>query len=197
MNKTKIYVTLATTGLFLTVGLPTAVAAGGMVEVDLKFAGSLATGVLHADPMTGAPVTSALVHTQARGKPGRAEVRGFGARDSIPEFTLNCRGTDGTFLRIRATENPLVFTFYKDLSLLFAKNGSGEICVDLATGKSVFSFNIEFVGGRGKFAGATGYAVIEGEAEPVSADGSFSGETGTIVGWVYLPHRHKKGGDDH
>ena len=93
-------------------------------------------------------------------------------------------------------ENPLVFTF-KDLSLLFAKGGSGVVCIDLQNpGITTFEIEIEFMGGRGRFEGATGVAVIKGEGEAVSADGSFIGETGTIDGWISAPFQDDKHTDD-
>ncbi|MCZ6912448.1 MAG: hypothetical protein O7F72_06550 [Proteobacteria bacterium] len=89
-------------------------------------------------------------------------------------------------MEITILENPLVFAF-QDLSLLFAKGGGGTICADLISGLTTFEINLMFMGGRGRFEGATGQAVITGEAENVSSDGSFLGETGTIVGWINVP----------
>jgi hypothetical protein len=48
------------------------------VDMDLRFAGAFANDVLHFNPVTGATVTSTLIHTQAKGSPGRAEVREIG-----------------------------------------------------------------------------------------------------------------------
>ncbi len=178
-------VSLATVVLVLAGWLPlTAVADHRYpVEMDLRFAGAFATGILHVDPMTGEIVTGALIHAQAIGIPGRrAEVRGVGGRDNFVGFVQDCFGAPG--IRIDILENPLVFTF-EDLSLLFAKGGNGQICIDVVTGAQKFVINIIFMGGRGRFEGATGQAVITGEAESVSADGSFVGETGTIVGTIF------------
>ena len=185
---------LATVVLVLAGGLPITAAADKVVEMDLRIAGSfVASGILHLDVTTTMdPVdttTSVLIHAQAKGKPGRAEIRGFGGRgDTAAMISGPCLGasSDVGFLRIDAMEDPLVFNFLKDLSLLFA-DGSGQICLDLMTGNSVFRFDIFFTGGRGRFEGATGNAVIEGESTPVSSDGSFVAETGTIVGWIIVP----------
>ncbi len=87
---------------------------------------------------------------------------------------------------IPITENPLIFTFTGDLSLLFA-TGAGEFCVDLLTGRGTGTIDLTFTGGTGRFEGATGEAVIVFETESVSSNGSFSGETGTIVGEIVLP----------
>ncbi len=170
-------VRLATVVLVLAGGLPLTAVADKEVKMDLCFAGAFISGAL----------PSSLIHVTAVGSPGRAEIRGSGASGyaPIPVVTFDCLGSSGLFLSIIATEDPLIFTF-QDLSLLFA-NGSGEICVDLISGLSEFEFNIMFIGGRGRFEGATGQAVIRGEAERVSNDGSFQGETGTIVGWINLP----------
>ena len=166
--------------LLIAAGLPqTAVAKD--VEMNLRFAGAFISGSL----------PSALIHVQAKGSPGKAVIRGYGATgvdDPDPVMVSNClSGENGVFLSIRPGEDPLIFTF-QDLSLLFA-DGSGEICIDLLspTGNAEFRFDITFIGGRGRFEGATGTAVITGEAEAVSADGSFLAETGTIVGTIVLP----------
>ena len=164
--------------LFVAAGLPqTAVAKD--VEMDLRFAGAFIS--------SGLP--SPLIHVQAKGSPGKAVIRGYGAGPGDISFPTVCLGLSSdqpfSILRVEATEDPLIFTF-QDLSLLFA-DGSGEICVDTATGNAEFRFDITFIGGRGRFEGATGTAVITGEAVPVSADGSFLAETGTIVGTIILP----------
>ncbi|MCZ6717415.1 MAG: hypothetical protein O6946_10205 [Gammaproteobacteria bacterium] len=185
---------LATVILILAGGLPSTAVADKVVNVDLRFAGSFATGIVHLDQdlmsPPGSTVVSALIHANAVGSPGRAEIRGFGGRDmppGDPEFR-SCLGSEPSlFLEITIVENPLVFTF-KDLSLLFARGNVGTICIDLFDGgKNKFVIEIDFIGGRGRFEGATGHAVITGEAEPVSLDGSFLGETGTIVGWINVP----------
>ena len=182
-------ISVGITGIFLFVaaGLPQAAVAKD-VEMNLRFAGAFATGILHVDPMTGNVVPSPLIHVQAKGSPGKAVIRGYGAgADALPEFTISCLGasSDDGFLRIEAGEDPLLFTF-QDLSLLFA-NGDGEICINLDTAISEFRFDISFTGGTGRFEGATGTAVITGEAVPVSNDASFLAETGTIVGTIVLP----------
>ena len=179
--------------LALASGLPSTAVADQMVEVKMRFAGSFATGINHVEPVTGAVVTSTLVDVQAKGRPGRAEIRGFGGRSSVPSFHLgpDCLGAVGQFFSFEITENPLVFTF-NDLSLLFA-NGSGLVCIDLdQSGITTFEIEIVFTGGRGRFEGATGVAVLKGEGEAVSADGSFIGETGTIDGWISAPFDDNK-----
>ena len=170
-------VSLAIVVLVLAGGLPLTAVADKEVKVNLRFAGNFISGAL----------PSALIHANAVGSPGRAEIRGFGGVDTFVGFVPGCLGSSDLLLQIDIDENPLVFRF-QDLSLLFAKGGSGTICIDaLGTGLIDFEINIMFDGGRGRFAGATGQAVITGEAEPVSADGTFLGETGTIVGTIILP----------
>ena len=175
--------------LALVSGLPSTAMADQMVDVKMRFAGAFATSIIHVDPMTGNLVDSSMIHVQAKGNLGRAEVRGFGGRSMAPAPSPvdTCLGSEGLFLTSEIVENPLVFTF-RDLSLLFAKGGAGLVCIDLLNpGMSAFEIEIEFVGGRGRFEGATGFAVIKGEGEAVSADGSFIGETGTIKGWIAAP----------
>ena len=169
-------------------GLPLTSVADQVVDVNMRFAGSFATNILHVDPSTGAVVDSSLINVQAKGTLGSAEIRGFGGRSTVPPvFLTNCLGSDGEFLSFDILENPLVFTF-KDLSLLFAKGGSGVVCIDLQNpGITTFEIEIEIMGGRGRFEGATGVVVIKGEGEAVSSDGSFIGETGTIEGWISAP----------
>ena len=186
-------VSLVAVFLILAAGLPLTAFAGKEVQMNMRFAGGfVASGIKHLDLSTMDPLdttTSPLIHVQAKGSPGRAVIRGFGAGGGgMPVFTSgDCLGSSSGagFVRILVGEDPLLFTF-NDLSLLFA-DGTGEICIDLMTGFSEFQFNITFMGGRGRFEDATGTAVIRGEAVPVSADGSFLAETGTIVGTIYLP----------
>jgi hypothetical protein len=173
-------------------GLPLTSVADQVVDVDMRFAGSFATNILHVDPSVGEFVDSSLISVQTKGTLGSAEIRGLSGRSTAPPvFLTNCLGSDGEFLSFNVLENPLVFTF-KDLSLLFAKGGSGVVCIDLQNpGITRFEIEIQFMGGRGRFEGATGVAVIKGEGEAVSYDGTFIGETGTIEGWISAPF-HKK-----
>ena len=183
----------ATVILAFACGLPSAAIADQMVDVKMRFAGSFGTNVLHVDPSTGDIVVSSLINVQAKGTLGGAEVHGFGGRSTVPLPVPvdECLGSEGLFLTFSILENPLVFTF-KDLSLLFAKGGSGQVCIDLLNpGITTFEIEIEFMGGRGRFEGATGVAVLKGEGEAVSADGSFIGETGTIDGWISVPFHTK------
>ena len=186
----------ATVMLALASGLPLTAVADQMVDVKMRFAGSFATNILHVAPSTGEIVDSSMINVQAKGTLGTAEIRGFGGRSTVPPvFKPNCLGSDGQFLSFDILENPLVFTF-KDLSLLFA-NGSGLVCIDLLQpGITTFEIEIEFMGGRGRFEGATGDAVIKGEGEAVSYDGSFIGETGTIDGWISAPFNGKNKHND-
>ena len=188
----------ATVILALGSGLPLTSVADQVVDVNMRFAGSFATNILHVDPSAGAVVDSSLISVQAKGTLGSAEIRGFGGRSTVPPvFLTNCLGSDGEFLSFDILENPLVFTF-NDLSLLFAKGGSGVVCIDLQNpGITTFEIEIEFMGGRGRFEGAAGVAVIKGDGEAVSSDGSFIGETGTIEGWISAPfHKNKHTDDD-
>ena len=198
MNIKIVAIGFTTVMLALASGLPLTAAADQMVEVKMRFAGSFATNILHVAPSTGEIVDSSMINVQAKGTLGRAEISGFGGRTTVPgQFPVDeCLGSDGLFLTFKITENPLVFTF-NDLSLLFAKGGSGTVCIDLLQlGLTTFEIEIEFMGGRGRFEGATGVAKIKGEGEAVSADGSFIGETGTIDGWISAPFNGKNKHND-
>ena len=110
--------------LLIAAGLPqTAVAKD--VNMNLRFAGAFISGSL----------PSPLIHVQAKGSPGKAVIRGYGADTSLDttSFPTECLGLSGdkfSILRVDVVEDPLIFTF-QDLSLLFA-DGTGVICVDLA-----------------------------------------------------------------
>ncbi len=181
-----IFIRLAAVVSVLAGGLPLTAIADKTVEVDMRCAGTFMADILHADIITGTPVPSGLGHSQCKGSLGRAELRGFGNQVEDGVFKLNCLGSSGAFWRFTFPETPTIFTFKNDLSLLYV-NGTGEVCIDQAGGPTKIVGDIIFMGGRGRFEGATGVAENEAEAEAVSTDGSFSGETSTIVGWISLP----------
>ena len=157
--------------LFVAAGLPQSAVAGEVV-MDLRFAGSFITNSL----------PSSLIHATGKGSPGKVEIRGYGGVEEVFGFDPMCLGSPG--FRIDILENPLVFKF-QDLSLLFAKNGNGIICIR-PTGID-FEINLMFMGGRGRFEGATGTAMILGETEAINIAGTFLAETGTIVGTIIVP----------
>ena len=154
------------------------------VDMDLRFAGTFINNIQYVVPGTGETKASALIRLHAKGSPGPAEITLFGGSSEVPQFSDCCGGP--ACLLIAITENPLVFTFFNDLSLLFA-TGAGEFCLDLSTGIGTGTIDLTFTGGRGRFEGATGEAVTVFEIVPVSADGSFSAETGQTVGEILLP----------
>ena len=156
--------------------------------MDLRFAGIIINALQYIEPSTGQSSSGAFGQFKHVGSPGSGETTLFDGQADNPIFNLDCCDGPAGCLSIHITENPLVLTF-NDLSLLFATSAptGGDICVDLFTGRSTATIDIIFIGGRGRFAGATGEAVIVAETEPVSSDGSLSGETGTIVGTIVLP----------
>jgi len=162
--------------LFVAAGLPQS-AVAKEIEMNLRFAGAFVTSM-------GLP--SALIHATGKGSPGKVEIRGYGGVDAFGGFPTECLGSTGSFVQINILENPLVFKF-QDLSMLFAKNGNGIICISMTTGLIHFEINLMFDGGRGRFEGATGTAVITGEAEAVNVAQTFLAETGTIVGTIIVP----------
>ena len=181
-------ISVGITGIFLFVaaGLPqTAFAAE--IAMDERFAGAFVTGIMHVvDPVSGGTAPSALIHTTSKGSLGRVVTRGFGGvtMPAGPPMA-DCLGIPWG-LPIAILENPLVFTF-QDLSLLYAKGGSGLICINLDTGAQKFVIEIEFDGGTGRFEGATGGATITGEGVPMNSAGTFFAETGTTVGTIIVP----------
>jgi hypothetical protein len=172
--------------LFVAAGLPQS-AVAKEIQLDQRFAGAFVTGIMHVvDPETGATAPSALIHTTSKGSPGRAVTRGFGGV-TVPAGPpiADCLGIPWG-LPIAVLENPLLLTF-QDLSLLYAKGGSGLICIDLGTGAVKFVIDIVFDGGTGRFEGATGGATITGEGVPLNAAGTFLAETGTTIGTIIVP----------
>ena len=168
------------------------------IVFDQTFAGVLINTIQYVPP-GGAPTASTMGLFEGKGSPGPTTTRTFGGRSGAPDFAICaaapmdqkacsdcCAGASSpNCLSFPITENPLVFTFTDDLSLLFA-GGTGEVCVDLITGRSTGTIDIMFTGGRGRFEGAKGDAVVVFETQPISADGSFAGETGRTVGTIEL-----------
>ena len=158
--------------LFVAAGLPQS-AVAEEIKMNLRFAGSFITNSL----------PSALIDATGKGSPGKVDIRGYGGEDEVIGPDPMCLGSPG--FRIDITENPLVFKF-QDLSLLFAKGGTGTICAR-PTGIIDFEINLMFMGGRGRFEGASGTAMILGETEAINIAGTFLAETGTIVGTIIVP----------
>jgi hypothetical protein len=161
--------------LLVAIGLPQA-AVAEEIKMDLRFAGAFISNSL----------PSALIHATAKGSPGKVEIRGYGGIDQFVGPVEGCLSSPGPHIQIDIVENPLVFKF-NDLSLLFAKGGSGTICISLIDGSIHFEIDLMFNGGRGRYEGATGGAMITGEAEAVDLAGTFLAETGTIVGTIIVP----------
>ncbi len=192
--------------LFLFVGLAIVFALTGSqvradgkrIPIHLKFAGAFSNTVVHdIVDFHGNTVRTvgALVHTLARGWPGRAVIRGMGGVSGGPPiFEPPCELAGGEMgATFPVAQNPLVITFVWDNSLLFG-SGPGHVCVDFVSGKSEFEFELFINGGRGYFEGATGRLVVKGESEPVgqsfdppSHHLNLNAETGTITGAVILP----------
>ena len=185
-------------GLFLLIavtGTPV-LASGNNLPIHLKFAGAFSNNVVYVpDPENPTEFAfGALAHVLARGFPGRAVVRSFGAVPGGPPSMEPCYLQDSTpGTEFPVAQNPIVLTFVWDNSLLYG-TGPGEICVDFTTGRAEFEFRIAITGGRGYFQSSTGHLVLKGESEPVGVDlsGPFpvplnlNAETGTIKGVAIL-----------
>ena len=162
------------------------------VRVNWRFAGTFITNIVEFDPTINFPegdtTVTALIHGQLKGRPGKAELRSFAGRSTLLGPN-GCLVNDTAGVGIRIDENPIVITF-PNLSLLFAKledGKTGDVCLDFSTGRGEGVIPIMFIGGRGKFEGASGNAEIKFETQAVSSSGNFSGETGTIKGEIRLP----------
>ena len=165
---------------------PSATLLSAQADMNLRFAGTFINPIEHVAPTTGETTASPLIHLHAKGSPGPCEITLFSGSSVVAPFPSDCGCESGFCLPISITENPLVFTFTGDLSLLFA-TGAGEFCLDLDTGKGTGTVDLTFTGGTGRFEGATGEAVTVFEVQPVSIDGAFSAETGQTVGTILLP----------
>jgi hypothetical protein len=103
---------------------------------------------------------------------------------SLPQPVPDERCADG-FLKIAdITHNNLVFKF-EDLSLLFG-DGNGVVCLDFANGALFAGVDGTWLGGTGRFRGATGeFSVRFDEVFEVSTETRVVAETGTITGMLY------------
>jgi hypothetical protein len=158
------------------------------VPVNWRFSGTLMTNIVVFDATILDTALTGAVHGQLKGSPGTAQLQLFSGRSTDPVFSQDCFDGAGGFT-ISVTDNPLVITF-PDGSLLFANLATGmtgEFCLDFTTGRGEGTIPIMFIGGRGRFEGASGQAMIEGETQAISADGNFSGETATVKGMIILP----------
>lgn len=153
-------------------------ATAGDINVNWKMAGTLMTGVEFVDPATGGTRTAGLLHMNAVGSPGAAEIRALGQTKGPPMFGA-C--LDGAGLVLEMDFNDIVATF-KDMSQLFASLDTGSICIDLATGEVDSEIDLEITGGTGRFEGATGVLLLTGISSPIGGplNSAFTEVKGTI-----------------
>ena len=115
---------------------------------------------------------------------GKADLTAVAKSKSLPQPVPDERCADG-FLKIAdITHNNLVFKF-EDLSLLFG-DGNGVVCLDFANGALFAGVDGTWLGGTGRFRGATGeFSVRFDEVFEVSTETRVVAETGTITGMLY------------
>ncbi len=173
------------------------------VRVNWRFAGAFYNGVVQADsddPMF-------LFHTEVKGSPGPATIVGInqGPGDGVETIPVtddpDCfEGANFKQIPISQgpplNENSLVATF-EDLSVLNmaldetrraeAFNCLSVILPSFEVTRFDFVIPINFVGGFGRFDGATGEGIIKGQSMPIVPGSNFGSETGTIKGTIILP----------
>lgn len=140
-----------------------------------------------------------LFHTEAKGKPGDATIVGInqgpGTGMMPAADLLGCfEGADLKLVAIpgeQQNENSLAATF-EDLSVLNMVYDETRVeeafnCIRFSDSRFDFVVPIKFVGGFGRFEGATGEGIIRGQSIPVIQGSGFGTEIGTITGTVILP----------
>ena len=164
------------------------------VRVDLRIAGAFYNGLAQLpNPDEGV----FLFHTEAKGKPGDATIVGVnqGGSESIDVDNL-----DGCFFGadlkqipgVDPSENSLVATF-KDLSVLnitrdddVTRLDEAFNCIRFFPFRFDFVVPIKFVGGFGRFEGATGTGIARGQSMTIIQGSNFGSEIGTIKGTIIL-----------
>ncbi len=175
---------IALGGMLALLGAQTASAAGER-HVFLRFAGDFVQSIEQTDVdamgvPTGTTSTRGIIRGQARGNLGRATVTAVGGSEGgPPAFDERC---PEDFLRVTLiTPNSLVLTF-RDLSLLYG-DGEGVVCVNFATGEDYTAIDGVWLGGTGRFEGATGeFSIRLDTFTRVNAKTQLIAETGTITG---------------
>jgi hypothetical protein len=170
------------------------------VRVDLRVAGAFYNGLAQLpNPDEGV----FLFHTEAKGKPGSATIvgvnQGPGTGNLPPVLVGDFEGCfEGANLvqfpdldpNATQNENSLVATF-EDLSVLnMAKDvtrlGEAFNCIGFFPPRFDFVVPIIFVGGFGRFEGATGTGIATGQSMTIQGS-NFGSEIGTIKGTIILP----------
>lgn len=180
---TKLPVTIPIVALAAIIAQP--VEAGGDREVHMRFAGDLIRNIeqVNVDAF-GQPVAKSpfgLVRARAVGNLGKADLTAVAKVESLPQPVQDERCPAGFIKVADITDNNLVFTF-PDLSLLFG-DGNGVVCLNFANGMEFAAIDGTWLGGTGRFRGATGeFSVHVDEAFEVSSATQVTAEVGTITG---------------
>lgn len=179
----KILVTMSLAALVAVI-MQAAAAEGGR-DVHMRFAGDLIRNIEQTDvdafgqPVAKGPV--ALLRARAVGNLGKADLTAVAKSKPLPQPVPDERCPEG-FLKVAdITDNNLVLTFM-NLSILFG-DGDGVFCLNFANGVEFAGIDGTWLGGTGRFRGATGeFSVRLDEAFEVSSKTQVLAETGTITG---------------
>jgi hypothetical protein len=154
------------------------------IPINWRVAGSIINSV----KTTGAVVDQTLINLSALGSPGPAELTILGDwRFADPEADPP-EEVPGCNLTLIFDHDEFVAVF-PDLSLLFAKlmeDGDAYLCVVYGVG-TTFTFDMEIIGGTGRFDGATGEFTATGVGHGDDFDGPLSAESGEFIGEIELP----------
>lgn len=165
------------------------------IRVNWRVAGSFFNGFAQAD----SPNPLFLFQVMATGPPGSAIILGINQGPSTG--TAPAADLEGCFeganLKLvsveggQLNENSLAATF-NDLSVLnmvLDETRPEEVlnCLRFSDGRFDYVVPIKFVGGFGRFEGATGEGIIRGQSIPIFPGSGFGSETGTITGTIWLP----------
>jgi len=165
--------------LLLVMSAPvTSVNAGGKtIPINWKVAGSIINQVM----ISGAPPGQTVVLLKAQGAPGPADLTIIGYAGIPGSISV-----DGCNFAIPFDGDESVAVF-SDLSMLFAHlmdGGDSWLCVDPQP--TTFKFEMEIIGGTGRFDGARGGFTATGVSQGGGFVGPLSAETGEFIGTIDL-----------
>lgn len=133
--------------------------------------------------VAGPIVDSRLILLKAKGAPGRADltILGDGIDFAGIKETPECTDKIIPYL-IDGVEFVAVFA---DLSMLFARHTFGEAYICKNNGQSNFYFDMEIIGGTGRFDGASGSFIAKGDSYgDLYFVGELSAENGKFTGLI-------------
>jgi hypothetical protein len=176
MWKKLLILSLSITLVFCIAPSMTPVDAGGRsIPINWRVAGSIVDV-----KTTGDPVDQNLIRLKAVGAPGHADLTVVGyAGDPVDPPMEGCD------IEIPFVQDEFVAVF-TDLSMLFARlmdGGDSYVCINFLSG-TTFKFDMEIIGGTGRFDGATGYFTATGVGIGQYFEGPLSAESGRFIGTI-------------